>query len=532
VTAETTETVEATATKPTSLADIALRRARRSPTAPFILTVEEAEPYPVRSRSYGQIASRAARLASTLADLGVAPGDAVGCYLPNTPSWVVATIGVWWHRCTVAAVGTLLPGSEADRLFQLAGVTTVIAQDDAPELPAGYRVIRVDAEGVIAGEPDPGDTPWDDPGIELPDPADLALAIFTSGTTGRPKGVTHTHDDLIASSQRTAASYARSGGYRPDPAPAHLAPGVIFNPFGHMAGFNRLGLRLWVGRALVLVPRFRIPAVRALLANYPVDSLQLTPTMIHMLATCDEELDLSCVKYVTSGTAPLSMTTRERFEQRYGVPIMQAYGMSETGGVASERYDDVVAGRRGPGSVGRISEGVEVRFRRLDDDRPDGEGEILVRSDEITSSFIGGAPVPVDEEGWFATGDVGRLEDGILYITGRVQEKIIVGGFNVYPAEVEETARASDLVRDAVVVGVPDERLGEIPVAGVVWAGEPDEEALLAEMSGSLARYKIPRAVFALEAVPLTPREKVDRARAAELARAALGALNEGEVGR
>ena len=117
--------------------------------------------------------------------------------------------------------------------------------------------------------------------------------------------------------------------------------------------------------------------------------------------------------------------------------------MTEVGAVSQERYDDVVAGRRGPGSVGRIAEGVDVQIRQLDDDRPDGEGEILVRTPETSTEFIGGAPVPVDADGWFATGDVGRIDDGILYITGRVQEKIIVGGFNVYPAEVEDVARRS-----------------------------------------------------------------------------------------
>jgi acyl-CoA synthetase (AMP-forming)/AMP-acid ligase II len=130
--------------------------------------------------------------------------------------------------------------------------------------------------------------------------------------------------------------------------------------------------------------------------------------------------------------------------------------------------------------------------------------------------------VPIDTDGWFATGDVGRLDDGILSITGRVQEKIIVGGFNVYPAEVEDGARRSSLVRDAVVVGLPDERLGELPVAGIVWTGEPDEDALLAELRHSLAAYKVPRALFTLDAVPLTPRDKVDRRRAVLLARAAL----------
>ena len=290
-----------------------------------------------------------------------------------------------------------------------------------------------------------------------------------------------------------------------------------------MAGYSRLAFRMWIGRPTLIVPRFTVDAARALLAQFDMDSLQLSPTMIHMLATAEEPVDLRGVKYVTSGTAPLSIVTRERFEARYGVPVMQAYGMSEVGAVSQERYDDVVAGRRGPGSVGRIAAGVDVHIRHLDDDRPAGEGEILVRTAEASKEFIGGEPVPVDADGWFSTGDVGRIDDDILYITGRVQEKIIVGGFNVYPAEVEDVARRSPAVRDVVVLGLPDERLGEVPVAGIVWTQAPDEDALIEELRGELAHYKVPRAFFALDAVPLTARDKVDRHRAAELARAALG---------
>jgi acyl-CoA synthetase (AMP-forming)/AMP-acid ligase II len=258
-----------------------------------------------------------------------------------------------------------------------------------------------------------------------------------------------------------------------------------------------------------------------------MDTLQLTPTMIHMLTTADEQIDLGSVKYVTSGTAPLPIDTRNRFEARFGMPVMQAYGMTEVGAVAQERYDDVVAGRRGPGSVGRLAEGVEVRIRRLDEDRPAGEGEIVVRTDEASTAFLGGAPVPVDEEGWFETGDVGRMEDGILYVTGRVQEKIIVGGFNVYPAEVEDAARRSSSVEDIVVVGLPDDRLGEQPVAGIVWASEPNEAVLFSELRERLAPYKIPRATFPIDVVPLTARDKVDRVRARQLARDALSGSGE-----
>jgi acyl-CoA synthetase (AMP-forming)/AMP-acid ligase II len=506
--------------QPSSLADIAVRRARHDRATPFLLVLDEARPDELEELSYGEVLDRAGRLAGALSDAGVGRGDRVGCYLANSPSWVVASLGVWLAGAGVAAAGTLLPGREAAALFELAEAKVVVALDGAPELPGGFAVLRVDAGGRLLDDADAPTVIGDE--LHLPDPGALAVAIFTSGTTGRPKGVTHTHADLVAAARRVAAGYAKTSDYRPEPAPPHLPPGVLFNPFGHMAGYSRVAFRMWIGRPTVLVPKFTVSAAKAVFARFPMDSLQLTPTMIHMLATADEEVDLGGVKYVTSGTAPLTVDTRERFEARYGVPVMQAYGMTELGAVAQERYDDVVAGRRGPGSVGRLAAGVELRIRHLDDDRPDGEGEILVRTDEASAAFIGGAPVPVDDDGWFATGDVGRLDDGILSITGRVQEKIIVGGFNVYPAEVEDAIRRSALVADAVVVGLPDDRLGEKPVAGIVWAGAPDEPALLEELRAALAAYKVPRATFALDAVPLTAREKVDRARASELAKAAV----------
>jgi acyl-CoA synthetase (AMP-forming)/AMP-acid ligase II len=508
---------------PGSLAEIAQLRAGRDPATPFLLTIGEADPYPVRALTYGEVTANAADTTRALVTAGVAPGECVGCYLPNTPSWVVASLGVWGARGVVAAVGTLVPAAEAARLFALAGARTVVTAGDHAELESDFTVLRVDADGALAGADRRG-AATEPSAPALPDADELAVAVFTSGTTGQPKGVPHTHGDIVASAQRVAAGYARTVAYRPDPAPPHLGPGVVFNPFGHMAGYVRLAFRMWIGRPTVIVPKFTVPAVRALLTRFAMDSLQLTPAMIHMLATTDEPLDLAGVQYVTSGTAPLSIATRERFESRYEVPVMQAYGMTEVGAVAQERLDDVRAGRRGPGSVGRIAAGVEVRIRHLDDDRPVGEGEILVRTDEATTEFIGGEAVPVDDEGWFATGDVGRIDDGILYITGRAIEKIIVGGFNVYPAEVEDALRRSPLVRDAVVVSMPDERLGEVPVAGVVWAGVADDAVLLDEVREGLAAYKVPRALFPLDAVPLTAREKVDRRRAAELARDALGA--------
>ncbi len=504
--------------QPTSLLDIAVRRVRHDPSTPMLLTID-ADCKADGLMTYGDVLDRATLLAAVLADFGVDRGDRVGCYLSNSPSWVVASLAVWHCGATVGAVGTLLPGPEASALFELAATKVVIAGFGAPEIEPGHLMVNIDETGLVVEHRNVS-VPTNE--LALPDPDDSALVIFTSGTTGRPKGITHTHDDLISAARRVAAAYARSSDYRPEPAPAHLPPGVVFNPYGHMAGYSRLAFRMWIGRPTVILTRFTVAAVRELLARFPMDSLQLTPTMLHMLATAEGDLNLNAVKYVTSGTAPLSIDIRERFEQRFGVPVMQAYGMTEVGAVAQERFEDVIAGRRGPGSVGRIADGVEVRIHHLDDDRPAGEGEILVRTNEASTEYLGGAIAPIDQDGWFATGDVGHLDDGILYITGRVQEKIIVGGFNVYPAEVEDALRRSAFVRDAVVVGLADNRLGERPVAGIVWVDEPREAALLEDLRAKLAAYKIPRQTFSLDAVPLTPRDKVDRLRVAELAAAAL----------
>lgn len=504
--------------EPASLLEIAAWR--RDADDPFLLTIEEQAPHAVTAMTYREARARAAALAAALAEAGVRPGERVGCYLSSAPCWVVGTLGAWGAGAQVAAVGTLLPGPEAARLFDVAQVKTVISVEGAQPLPGSFRVITVTPGGDLAG----GAPSRPAPAVRLPGPDEIAAVFFTSGTTGQPKGVTYTHGDFITAAKRIASGYASSTAYRPAAAPPHLAPGVVFNPFGHTAGFIRLAFRMWIGRATVLIPKFTVPAVRAYLARYAPDSLQLTPTMIHMLATSADPPDLSGLKYVTSGTAPLPAVTRDLFEARFGVPVMQAYGLTEVGTVSQERLSDVLAGRRGPGSVGRIATGVEVRIRPLEDSgRPAGEGEILVRGKDMPGEFVGGAAVPVDADGFFATGDIGRIDDGILYITGRAQEKIIVGGFNVYPAEVEDATRRSRLVKDAVVVGLADDRLGERPVAGVVWAGEADPDGLIAELRASLAAYKVPREVFALDAVPLTPRDKVDRRRAAELARTALG---------
>lgn len=509
---------------PQSLAEVFVSRATIDPDSDFLFTIPEATGAAVESRTYAEILTRSERLRATLEHVGVRRGEPVGCYLVNSPSWIVASLAVWHAGGVVAAVGTLMPSVEASRLFELAGVRVVVRVDSSSPLDARFDEIVIDEEGFVVSE---GSVANSTPSAPLipPDPDAVACIFFTSGTTGLPKGITHTHRDFVDGARKVASAYAKSDTYRPRTAPAHLAPGVVFNPFGHTAGYGRLGFRLWIGRPSILLPRFSVAAVRSILDRYEFDSLQLSPAMVYMLATTEEPLSLGSIAYVTSGTAPLAIATRERFERRFGIPVMQAYGMTEVGTIAQERFEDVKAERRGPGSVGRIAQGVEIRIREPEGgpDVASGEdGEIYVRTNEMPTEFVGGSKVPVDEDGWFATGDLGHLDEHpILYLTGRVQEKLIVGGFNVYPAEIEDVARQSDGVLDVVVVAVADERLGEIPVAGVVWQGEPNDQRLIAELRAQLAHYKVPRFIFNLNEIPLTPRDKVDRRAAAVLAKVA-----------
>ena len=508
---------------PASLHEILEWRADHDADDPFLLAlVPGRSEWPVLSWAEGR--RRARELAGLLAGRGVAPGDVVGCYLPNSLAWVVASFGVWERRAVVGAVGTLLAPNEARALFELAGAKVVVTETSAPALEGDFARVVLDPEGaVVEGAESQPATAEALPPVEG---ADEAVIFFTSGTTGRPKGVPHTHADLVAGARRVADAYAKKKGFRPRTAPPDRAPGIVFNPFGHAAGYGRLAFRMWVGRPTVVVAKFSVEAARMLLERYPIDSMQLTPAMVHMLATAEEPLSLATVQYVTSGTAPLAASTRDAFEARYGVPVLQAYGMTEVGAVSTESLDDARAGRRGPGSVGRISAGVEVRIVTEEGRAagPGEDGELWVRTARMPTVYLGGQPAPLDEEGWFHTGDIGHLDEhGILFLTSRTQEKLVVGGLNVYPAEVEEALRRSPLVTDAVVVGLPDDRLGERPVAGVVWAGDADPGALVADLRGRLAHYKVPRDLFPLEAVPLTGRDKIDRRRALELARRALG---------
>ncbi len=514
--------LDAAATDPRTVPEMFEHRLAVEPDAPFLLISDG------RSWTFRDLDTTVGLLTERLRAHGVTAGDVVGLYQWNDPSWFVSALAAWRLGAVMAGCGSVSPPAEAVRRFSLVSPRVVVSSEPA-EL-AGLPVIKVGMAGEIEDADSPADIQTQVPrSDELPSPDDPAAVFFTSGTTGDAKAVLKLHGQLAQMPRQTAAVYSRSPSFRPRMAAPGKPPALSFNPFGQAACYGRVIFRLYVGRPLILIRKFDVTVVQELAARYRFDTLQLTPAMVHSLAFTELDIDLGSLQYVNTGTAPLPPATRDAFERRYGVPVLQAYGSTEGGVQALERYEDVMAGRRGPGSVGRISPDSIWRIVTAtgEDAAVGEEGEILGKPGNAVMAEAGITPLPVDADGWYHTGDLGRLDEhGILYITGRVKDILIVGGFNVPPAEVEDALRESSLVRDALVVGLPDERLGDLPAAALVWEpgkvrdlAEPEALAqVIAHVRAQLAAYKVPRRWLFVDQIPLTPNMKPDRIGLARLA--------------
>ncbi|HEV7861988.1 MAG TPA: HAD-IA family hydrolase [Acidimicrobiia bacterium] len=492
---------------------LACRVAER-PDHPF-LWVQERGPW-----TLGGLASATAALAVELTAAGLQPGDRTLIRLGNDARFLPALAATWSVGASAVVMHPAAPTAEVDRVADTFGVRCVMVADDedrAEEPVAGGRaVVLVSEPGLFS----PGEA------LELTVPDvgahEDALVLLTSGSTGEPKGVVLSHAAVWANIKATVSAFRSDT--RPTPIPAGpKPPTLITNPLSHTAGIVRILFALYVGRSIVLLRKFDARAAHATVLRHSIDHLTLNPAMLRMLLdTLEPGERLGKVRYVGSGTAPLPPALREEFEARFGVPVLGAYGQTEAfGGIAVENVRDVLAGNRRPGSVGRPLKGVEVRIRRPDgtDAGTGAEGEIVARTPSVTTGYLGAADVasPIDRDGWLHTGDLGHLDaDGYLFVTGRLKNVIICGGFNVIPEEVEARLMDDPAVRVAAVVPVPDDRLGEIPVALV----ESDDPAadILSRVADRLAAYKRPRRLFTVEALPRVANGKVDQPAARRLA--------------
>jgi malonyl-CoA/methylmalonyl-CoA synthetase len=451
---------------------------------------------PTKVLDGGQLAELTGQAAAGLRELGVGAGDRVLWSCSAGLDAIVALLGAMRAGAVVVPVN---PSSTAAELAHLVGdaqpAVAVVDGDDhgewvgaaAPGIAIG-RPAQLLADGRNFGAAG-GD-------LDRSRPDDDALIVYTSGTTGKPKGAVHTHRSLLAGVQSVRAAW----GWQPDDRLILALP--LFHVHGLCAG---LFGTLTAGASAVVFDRFREESV---LAAAPSCTMFFgVPTMYHRLAGTGRAGELRGLRLCVSGSAPLPAELWHRLA-REGLPVLERYGMSETLLTLSNPLE----GERRPGTVGTPLPGIEAAI-----DQPDerGVGELLVRGPSLCRGFWGrrGATEAMADNGWFGTGDLASVDsDGYVAIRGRRTELIITGGHNVYPAEVEAVLAGHPSVAEVAVVGCPSPEWGESVVAFVVGAdGAPDLDALEALATEQLAAYKRPRRFEVTDALPRNAMGKVLR---------------------
>jgi len=458
------------------------------------------------------------RFANALRRLGVQPDDRVVVMLPNCPEVLAAYGAITKLGAVVVPVVFLLGPAEVRHILIHSGAKALVTSPDLAWKAEGFAGIVVLVGGTAAGA-----VTWDEivaaepDGFETVDraPDDLAVILYTAGTTGQPKGVALSHANLV-SNARSAASL-----YELDRTQWSLA--VL--PLSHSYGLTLMNAGHILGTRAVLLRWFNPELVLETIQRYRVQQMAGVPTMFVYLLNYPgaEGFDTSSMKAWGSGAAPLPVEIVEPFEKKFGGRLLEGYGLTEASPVVSaHRY----SGERRLGSVGRPIPGVDVAILD-DDDRPlpPGEvGEVCVRGPNVMLGYYR-MPDETDRtirEGWLHTGDMGRLDaDGFLYIVERKKDLIIRGGFNIYPREVEEVLYAHPAVAEAAVVGAPDALMGEDVLAFVVTktGATTTGDALIAFCQDRLAKYKCPKQVRFVDTLPKSPIGKILRKELRALAR-------------
>ena len=461
--------------------------------------------------TYGELRRRAEAVRSFLAGRGIEAGERVALVLGCTPDFVVAYFGVLGGG---AVAVPLNPNSPVPELVaELAAVRAslvLVAPDGGPALlpPAaelaghGFATVPLDAAEAAGTGPAP---------LVERSAEDPAVLLFTSGTAGPPKAAVLTHGSLLANIEQVEL--------RVGLATTAYDVGLLAVPPYHILGLNAvLGVQLYSGGRLVMLERVDPHSLLAAVRAERVSILVGVPQLFSSLATCEEARgdELVSVRLACSGAAPLPPETAEGFERRFGVPVWQGYGLTEASPTVT--FPDL-SGRCRPGAVGLPLPGVELRVVDADgeDVEPGDPGEILVRGPNVFAGYFedpGATRQVLDKRGWLHTGDVAVMsEDGVVTIVDRRKDLIIVSGFNVFPAEVEQVLEAHPKVDKAAVVGVPDERQGEsvsaivVPVEAAWVAGadlpEPGlSDELVSHCRRFLARYKCPATVSFVRELP------------------------------
>jgi acyl-CoA synthetase (AMP-forming)/AMP-acid ligase II len=497
-----------------TLPAVALRRAADEPTAVAIVDGTTGA-----TLTRGELAARSAALAAGLRARGVGHGDLVALAMPNLPWWPVAALGVWRAGAAIVPLSPLWTAPEAARVLD--GVRPRLGIAFAPLAPVvrgAFDGAGVEAELFVVGDGDGAplaellsEPEGDVFAASEIESEDLAAVPFSSGTGGLPKGVRLTHGNVGAAA--ATAIEALSSGGELDKRAVVLACA----PFFHALGMTlNLAGPLAAGARVVTLPVPTLDSLLALVPEHRVTHVAVPPPMIDALAHDPriDRHDLSSLCLVATGGAHVPAESELQASARLGALVREGYGITEAACTVSAPLRDPST----PGTAGWLVPGMEGRLvdPETGEDLPNGgPGELLIRGPQIMEGYHGlpeDTAATIDEDGWMRTGDLVAIRpDGQLEIRDRLKELIKVSGASVAPAELELVLRQHPAVRDAGVIGRPDPRHGEVPVAFVSLAAEAEPEELRAFLTERVAAYKLPSEVHVVDELPRLPTGNVLR---------------------
>jgi long-chain acyl-CoA synthetase len=461
--------------------------------------------------TYAQLREAARRMSRLLASAGVEPGDRVGIMLPNVPGFPIAFYGALAAGAITVPMNPLLKSREVGYYLGDSGARVVLAWHTAAAeaakgaADAGAQAIPVETadmadllDGIAPSEANFGRQGDDD-----------AVILYTSGTTGTPKGAELTHAGLVRNAELTARTLLKNS---PDDVMMGCLP--LFHVFGLTCGLNAT---IAAAGTLTLLPRFDAAKALEIIRRDAVTIFEGVPTMYAAMLHLPEAdpAQTASLRVCVSGGASMPVEILRGFEEKFGCVILEGYGLSETSPVASFNHPDRV---RKPGSIGTPVEGVQMRL--VDDngqDVADGEiGEIAIRGHNVMKGYWGRPEATAEAitDGWFHTGDMARVdEDGYYYIVDRKKDLIIRGGYNVYPREIEEVLHEHPAVAEVAVIGMPHAELGEEVGAAVALkpGATATPEDLRTFARDKVAAYKYPRRVWLVDSLPKGPTGKILR---------------------
>ena len=507
-----------------NLSDALAQSAARLPSKPALRAGEHVV-------SYADLDAAVDRAAATFQRLGLRPGERVALLLPNTPAFVEVLYGAWRAGLAAVPVNTEFTAREVGELLEdAAPAALVVGGAYLPVVEALRGTLPQVREVLVVGAEAPeGTQRWADaldagaagdgagarpgrPTAEAVAAGAIALLQYTSGTSGSSKGAILRHAHLSANHDQMRRTNLRI---------VEQDVALCVLPLFHIYALNvALALPLAVGATVVLVERFDPLGALELVERERISVIAGAPPMYVAWVNVhtDRALDLSSVRIAVSGAAALPVSVLEAFRERYGIDIWEGYGLTETAPAATS---NAMLRAPLPGSVGAPLPDVEVRI--VDDQgrdcSPGDPGEVLLRGPNVFSGYWGDEDATrevLDEDGWFATGDVGYLDGEVLYLVDRLKDLVIVSGFNVYPSEVEEVLARHPRIAAAAVVGVPHPATGEAVKAFVqptADGGDLTADEVLDHARRHLARFKCPETVEFVRELPLLATGKLQRRR-------------------